>query len=238
MQHVRVKGRQHGSSSASDCPGRRATSAVGRGGQPRPVTGARHRPRPHPAQGGWWPWRGGLDRYGHHGSPGGEPHDHLQGAPGIRGGGVGGDRTSPTARHAPAQAGRGQRGASDRVDLLHPAGGPCPLGLTAARGPLRAARWGGCHLPRAGAAGFKKSQLKPWLRECWVIPPKATAAFVAAMEDVLEVYTRPYDPRFPQVCMDESSKQLLAEVREPLPQRPATPEHCGTVRREDYEYER
>lgn len=58
------------------------------------------------------------------------------------------------------------------------------------------------------------------------------------MEDVLEVYTRPYDPRFPQVCMDESSKQLLAEVQEPLPQRPATPEHHGTVRREDYEYAR
>jgi DDE superfamily endonuclease len=58
------------------------------------------------------------------------------------------------------------------------------------------------------------------------------------MEDVLAVYTRPYDPRFPQVCMDESSKQLLAEVREPLPQRPATPAHRGTVRREDYEYER
>jgi len=58
------------------------------------------------------------------------------------------------------------------------------------------------------------------------------------MEDVLAVYTRPYDPRFPQVCMDESSKQLLAEVREPLPQRPATPVHRGTVRREDYEYVR
>ena len=58
------------------------------------------------------------------------------------------------------------------------------------------------------------------------------------MEDVLEVYTRPYDPRFPQVCMDESSKQLLGEVHPPLPQQPATPEHHGTLRREDYEYER
>jgi hypothetical protein len=58
------------------------------------------------------------------------------------------------------------------------------------------------------------------------------------MEDVLEVYTRPYDPRFPQVCMDETSKQLLGEVREPLPQRPVTAEHRGTPVREDYEYER
>jgi DDE superfamily endonuclease len=58
------------------------------------------------------------------------------------------------------------------------------------------------------------------------------------MEDVLEVYTRPYDPRFPQVCMDETSKQLLAEVQAPLPQRPATSAHHGTLRREDYEYDR
>ena len=52
------------------------------------------------------------------------------------------------------------------------------------------------------------------------------------MEDVLDVYHRPYDPRFPQVCMDELSLQLLGEVRPPLPPRP------GRVARVDYEYER
>jgi hypothetical protein len=52
------------------------------------------------------------------------------------------------------------------------------------------------------------------------------------MEDVLEVYTRPYDPKRPQVCMDETSKQLLRDVRAPLP--PA-PEQVTKV---DYEYER
>ncbi len=52
------------------------------------------------------------------------------------------------------------------------------------------------------------------------------------MEDVLDVYTRPYDPRYPQVCLDEISKQLLAEVVPPLP---LTPQH-GI--REDYEYVR
>jgi len=36
------------------------------------------------------------------------------------------------------------------------------------------------------------------------------------MEDVLEVYTRPYDPKRPQVCMDETSKQFLAEVKIPF----------------------
>jgi DDE superfamily endonuclease len=43
------------------------------------------------------------------------------------------------------------------------------------------------------------------------------------MEDVLDVYTRPYDPRRPQVCLDETSRQLLAEVRPPLPPTPGHP---------------
>ncbi len=52
------------------------------------------------------------------------------------------------------------------------------------------------------------------------------------MEDVLEVYTRPYDPSRPQVCLDEKSKQLVGEVREPLAVCPGRPA------RYDYEYER
>ena len=56
----------------------------------------------------------------------------------------------------------------------------------------------------------------------WRIPPKANAGFVAAMEDVLDVYQRPHDPRYPQVCPDETGKQLIGEVRDPLPM---TPEH-------------
>ena len=43
------------------------------------------------------------------------------------------------------------------------------------------------------------------------------------MEDVLEVYARPYDARFPVICMDEASKQLVGEVRDPLPMRPGDP---------------
>jgi hypothetical protein len=52
------------------------------------------------------------------------------------------------------------------------------------------------------------------------------------MEDVLAVYTRPYDPRHPQVCLDETSRQLLAEVTPPRPVAPGRPA------REDYEYQR
>ncbi len=68
--------------------------------------------------------------------------------------------------------------------------------------------------------------LKPHLKEQWCIPPVHDCEFVAAMEDVLEVYHRPYDPRYPQVNLDELSKQLVGEVRPPLPLRPGDVERC------------
>ena len=52
------------------------------------------------------------------------------------------------------------------------------------------------------------------------------------MEDVLDVYYRPLDPRHPVVCLDEISKQLIGELRTPLPPRP------GQVERSDCEYVR
>ena len=52
------------------------------------------------------------------------------------------------------------------------------------------------------------------------------------MEDVLAVYTRPHDPDRPLVCLDETSKQLIAETRLPIPMKPGRPARC------DYEYER
>ena len=50
----------------------------------------------------------------------------------------------------------------------------------------------------------------------WCIPPQQNAAFVAQMEQVLQVYARPYDRRHPVVCMDEQPKQLIREMREPI----------------------
>jgi transposase len=52
------------------------------------------------------------------------------------------------------------------------------------------------------------------------------------MEDILDVYTRPYDARYPQVCMDEKPVQLIEETRTPLPAKP------GRRAREDFEYKR
>jgi hypothetical protein len=68
--------------------------------------------------------------------------------------------------------------------------------------------------------------------EYWVIPPEADAEFAASMEEVLEIYARPYDSRYPVLCMDEQPIQLLKETRTPIA---GTKKH---PRRVDYEYER
>ena len=61
------------------------------------------------------------------------------------------------------------------------------------------------------------------MREQWCIPPEANADFVWHMEDVLDVYQRPIDPRRPVVCLDETSRQVVADVRSPLPPLPGRP---------------
>jgi hypothetical protein len=66
----------------------------------------------------------------------------------------------------------------------------------------------------------------------WCIAKGEDAAFVAAMEDVLDLYCQPYDADYPVICMDEKPYQLLGEVREPIPMQP------GRVRKIDAEYVR
>jgi len=66
----------------------------------------------------------------------------------------------------------------------------------------------------------------------YVIPPEQSAEFVSNMEDVLEIYHLPYDPKCPVICMDEQPIQLVKETRVPLPAKPGQPESV------DYEYER
>ena len=68
--------------------------------------------------------------------------------------------------------------------------------------------------------------------EYWVIPPTADAEFVAHMEEVLETYEKPHNPKVPVLCMDEQPVQLLKETRVPIA---ATAKHAKRV---DYEYER
>ena len=64
------------------------------------------------------------------------------------------------------------------------------------------------------------------------IPPEASAAFVANMEDVLDVYHRPRNSECPVVCLDETSKQLIAEICVPIAAKPGRPARI------DYQYER
>ncbi len=65
-----------------------------------------------------------------------------------------------------------------------------------------------------------------------MIPPQRNADFAAAMEQVLDVYRRPYDKALPVVCMDETPRQLIRETRMPIPAEPGQPA------RHDYEYQR
>ena len=58
-----------------------------------------------------------------------------------------------------------------------------------------------------------RAELAPLAKKCWCIPPEQNAAFVAAMEDVLYVYSRPYDKAYPVVCMDEKPVQFFADFR-------------------------
>ncbi len=68
-----------------------------------------------------------------------------------------------------------------------------------------------------------ENDLKPWRKDIWCIP-KVAAAYVAGMEDVLDLYGEPCDPKRPVICFDESPTQLFGEVRA------ADPGRAGTAR--------
>src|SRR6187200_733028 len=76
-----------------------------------------------------------------------------------------------------------------------------------------------------------ENALKPWRRDMWCIP-RVDGAYVARMEDVLDLYAETPDPKHPVVCFDESPTQLTGEVRQPIPAQPGQPE------RYDCEYHR
>ena len=118
------------------------------------------------------------------------------------------------------------------LGVLQAAEGARPLDVAPAGEQGRGTRHRRARKRLNDRAHTQKNCLKPHRRQCWVIPPKANSAFVAAMEDVLAVYTRPHNPDYPLVCLDETSKQLVAETRTPIPMK------RGRTARIDYEYER
>ena len=76
-----------------------------------------------------------------------------------------------------------------------------------------------------------ENELKPWREKMWCVP-KIDGEYVARMENVLDLYAEPPDPKYPVVCLDESPGQLIGEVREPIAAAP------GQIERVDYEYRR
>jgi hypothetical protein len=76
-----------------------------------------------------------------------------------------------------------------------------------------------------------ENDLKPWRKDMWCIP-QVDAEYVARMEDVLDLYAEPPDPKRPVICFDESPIQLIGEVRSPIPAKPGQLERC------DCEYRR
>jgi transposase len=78
---------------------------------------------------------------------------------------------------------------------------------------------------------LKEHDLKPWQQRSWCVP-KIDEAYIANMEDVLEVYERKEDPSRPLVCIDEKPIQLLDHARPPSGLQPGKP------LRVDYEYKR
>ena len=75
-----------------------------------------------------------------------------------------------------------------------------------------------------------ENDLKPWRKNMWCIP-QVDADYVARMEDVLDLYAEPRDPKRPVVCFDESSVQLIGEVRRPVRAKPGRIERydCASI---------
>src|SRR5215204_4260975 len=174
-----------------------------------------------------------MDRRRDRGRVGGQSRHRGPDPRAVRRGGAGRCGVPQAARALlPPPAGRGAGGPAGRADLQCPTARPQALDAAAAGRPAGGAAGGGVGVVRDGPPGLEANRLKPWLTQCWCIPPEQDAEFCWRMEDVLEVYTRPYDPLRPQVCLDETSRQLLGQVTPPMPLAPGQPA------REDYEYQR
>lgn len=125
-----------------------------------------------------------------------------------------------------------QSGGGDYKNSLWPVSGrTCTLDLATS------CRTGESSFGRAGEQGhnrtrFKKNKIRPHKNTYWCIPQKGSGEFVAKMEDVLDVYERPYDKDYPVVCVDELPYEMHGEAREPLQAR------AGSDRKDDFEYVR
>lgn len=122
-------------------------------------------------------------------------------------------------------------GSLNRHSVFDAARGTKRLDVAVVGRPDGGAEDSGSIITRNGETDIKKNELKPWRKKEWCLG-QINGDFLARMEDVLDVYEEPYDPKRPVVCFDEKSCQLLEHLVEPTKPRP------GAVRKEDYHYRR
>ena len=132
-------------------------------------------------------------------------------------------KSQETGESSPEDYGR-SRSTHSSHHLLKRTGGQICVDLTINCGSAGGIEGSGFHIGNVCEDNTEKNELKPWLAEEWCIP-KAGAEFVAAMEDVLEVYQRPYTPDYSVVCLDGSNRQLIEETRSSLPVKPGEHEY-------------
>lgn len=129
------------------------------------------------------------------------------------------------------QAGWACRGTDIKDCLWSGTGRKSKMDTPSSGGALQG-RTGGTRQQGYHRSRFKKNKLRPHKNTYWCIPAKGSGDFVACMEDVLDVYERPYDEQYPVVCIDELPYEMHGESRQPLP---ATP---GSDVKTDFEYVR
>src|SRR6202047_4479308 len=175
-----------------------------------------------------------MERQPNHRGPGDQ---HIHGLPGAQTTGGRRPRGCVESQAASGACGsqnfrRREGSQADCLGLFETSQGPRTLDIAVVGEQGRGTEHRRSRQRQHDRADAQKNILKPHLKQQWVIPPEANSAFVAAMEDVLAIYTRAHDPDCPVVCLDETSKQLVAETRVPVPMKPGQPA------RSDYEYER
>lgn len=123
-------------------------------------------------------------------------------------------------------------GGADCKDSLWPGSGRTCKMDTASFGRALPYGAGGACQQGYDRKGFKKNKLRPHKNTYWCIPAVGSGEFVACMEDVLDVYERPYNPEFPVVCIDELPYEMHGETRDPIPAK------AGSDEKKDFEYVR
>src|SRR5580765_2217457 len=170
-------------------------------------------------------------RSSYHRSSGVGPHHDLADPRGLCGKGLGLRVGRSTAPGTAAALSNRPAGRSGRLSLQRGSGRRQALDHSLADASGSQTAWVKDCQPRERAAVSKKNVCKPWRKVMWCIG-KITVEYRHRMYDLLALYAKAYQAEEPVVCVDEKSKQLLEQTRQPLAGK------AGSVAKEDYEYKR